>query len=57
MDEADSFFENDVDTVVKEVGFLFDITFIVCFLQLQEKPACKTSGIEDQNMKKNSEMV
>ena len=54
MDEVDSFFENDVDTVLKEVGFLFDIAFIVCFLQLQGKPVCKTSEIEDQSMKKNS---
>lgn len=30
-DALDSFFENDVDIVVKEVGLLFDFAFIVCF--------------------------
>ena len=30
-DALDSFFENDIDIVVKEVRLLFDFVFIVCF--------------------------
>ena len=30
-DALDSFFENDIDIVVKEVGLLFHFAFIVCF--------------------------
>ena len=30
-DALDNFFENDIDIVVNEVAFLFDLVFFVCF--------------------------